>query len=270
MAGDCKTITITKCPPSYGCDECLEIIKASCIDWEGHEPLTGISEVPSEGCDCVPQACVKLKGAGSAISEQNSIGFYKIFFSCSTTNLPDGCTKTYKIFDNWEQEVFAGTLQQCYARATATVNGLVVGLGYTIVEYITCEDGSTESASVCFEVKSYPFQQTQTRRVQASCKCCSTEVVSYNATLDPLVCGECRTIDFSNYFDTSGNVIIAEIEFGQVDGGEIDYESGYSAEFCAEAGFTGDAHVQFRLIDINGYPLSASFRTLTIPIECFE
>lgn len=113
----------------------------------------------------IPQACIKLKKEGSL--------YY--FFSCSTDNLPEGCSKSYKVFLN-NVEVYAGTnLDTIYEYI---IDNFDSNIGYSIVEYISCVDGSSESLPYCFEKTEIKLEaQGILKKVQPSCKCCNDCVI---------------------------------------------------------------------------------------------
>lgn len=169
---NCNPITISNCPPVNDCDACKEIVNAKCVKYTGNnltcidvtknENLeqilidinSAICELSASGgtgaCNCTPQACVKLNLLGQyTIPGDNpkTVNYYN-FFSCSATNIPGDCTKTYSIFDLGGNELFSGTLTQCYNYRSSLENGEE----YYITEYITCTNGSSESMNTCFEI----------------------------------------------------------------------------------------------------------------------
>jgi len=162
-------IDITKCPPVYTCDSCKEIVNTNCVKYTGanlpcidvvkNNNLTNIlvninsaiCELSASGsCNCTPQACVKLHKIGEFVGPRDVLKSYYNFFSCSATNIPSGCTKTYSIFEPvLDTEIFSGTLSECYDYRTFLTPG-----SYYIVEYMTCTDGTSESSNLCFEIVS--------------------------------------------------------------------------------------------------------------------
>lgn len=168
---NCNPITISNCPPANNCDACKEIVNTNCVKYTGvalpcidvttNQNLTSIlvdinaaiCELSASGgtgaCNCTPQACVKLHKIGEYEIKDGEFKSYYNFFSCSATNIPGDCTKTYSIFTSvLDVEVFSGTLSECYDYRVS----LDEVTEYYIVEYITCADGTSESVNQPFMV----------------------------------------------------------------------------------------------------------------------
>lgn len=210
---NCKTITISDCPDDSTCDACKEIIKSQCIKYTGvdldnigsdtgdtlNQILIDIDttiETLSGNTSLVPQACVKLIFKRTCTNPEWSTfpcpakGYFEQAFSCSTTILPSACTKTYKIFD-WYGEQVGNTFNSIEEVNTYVTdeNNLGVTLdmdhGYALVEYITCPSGSTESLPYCFELSkretsTSPMLASFALEIISSCKCCSNSVPGSN------------------------------------------------------------------------------------------
>jgi hypothetical protein len=165
-----KVINKTACPPVYTCDACKEIVNSNCVKYTGaNVTCAGITNgttltniiidlassicelsATSTECNCTPQACVKLHKIGDYIvpgDKPVTVNYYN-FFSCSATNIPAGCTRTYSIFDIDSNELFTGSITECYDYRLELEDGLT----YFIREYITCADGSSESLDICFDI----------------------------------------------------------------------------------------------------------------------
>lgn len=153
---------ITYCPPIHECDACKEIIDAKCI---------------KNFCN-VPQACIKLKQY-----DINGTNVYA-FFSCSTENIPKGCTKTYTVFDFDNNEVFSSSKLSTVNTFVLSKpsdfnpNALTPSTPYYVVEFIDCgECGSTESLNQCFEVVNISIGEFgYIRKLQKNCDCCLNEL----------------------------------------------------------------------------------------------
>lgn len=200
----CSPITISTCAPTGGCDSCLEIINTDCIKYygpaiscaENGETLTDIiqtlcagsgdgeTETPTGGggCECTPQACVKLHRTGAPVSEDNPNGYTYLLFSCSITTLPDGCVKSYKVFNSAGDELFASTPPTGHgpSQIQQTYNWIILrphldeGQSYFVVEYITCADDSSESLDVCFTPQGL-FGDFTHYKIWPSCDCCNPD-----------------------------------------------------------------------------------------------
>jgi len=181
---NCNPIRISNCPSGTGCDSCKEIVKAQCIKYVGNtlsyldvhdgdllkDILIKLNEtVNVEGLTYIPQACVKLQKNGSALNEGNHVGYFYTFFSCSATDIPLLCTRSYKMFDDNNVEIFSGTLSQCYSHTQS----LTFESSYSIVEYITCPTGTSQSLNMCFKIIQLPDASFTLRFLYPSCDCCS-------------------------------------------------------------------------------------------------
>lgn len=209
---NCKTISISTCPPTDTCEACKEIIKSQCIKYTG-EDLSNIPidtgdtlnqilvsldttiEVLSGNSSFVPQACVKLIYKQACNNPEWSEpcptkGYFETAFSCSSTILPTGCEKTYKIFD-WYGEQIGETFLNItdvnnYLTDLDNLNNpLEFDHGYSLVEYITCSNGSSESLPYCFEISARntslnPMVASIALEIISSCKCCQDTIPGSN------------------------------------------------------------------------------------------
>ena len=184
---NCNPITISNCAPANTCDACKEIIDAKCIKYTGsnlssinanknqyldtilidiNNTVSELSGGPESACGVgtIPQACIKLHRNGSVSLEPR----YN-FFSCSGP-VYVGCTKSYKLFDTDDVELYSGSLAGCTGFALGNQSTMELSTPYYIVEYINCGDcGTTESLNQCFQIIN---TEIAGRIIQNSCECC--------------------------------------------------------------------------------------------------
>lgn len=151
---------------------------------------------PSEST--LPQACVKFVYKQDCLNNTEFFqipcpdkGYFEQAISCSGDVLPEGCIKSYKVFrDNnlvYECDTIAEfnsyfTDPLNYAEFTEEEVPLSMRLKYSIVEYITCEEGSTQSLPVCFTAEykilggAGPMVVGYEPGLVGSCDCCDCEL----------------------------------------------------------------------------------------------
>jgi hypothetical protein len=221
MAKNCNPITISTCPPESECTSCKEIIDIKCVKNNGDTLLEIINEINTditniEGSistieeniteinssldtidqyisNTIPQACVKFKykeiciekGWGSPCPTKMH---FDEAFSCSSTILPEGCVKSYKVFDWYGVEAYSfdtidefNTYFENPSNWESLGGDIKINYGYELVEYITCINGTSESQSACFEsvvkdTSPSPMVVQAVPRTLSSCKCCPDSV----------------------------------------------------------------------------------------------
>lgn len=139
-----------------------------------------------------PQACLQRRPAEVA----DLVALPPKLATCSVTELPEGCTKTVKIFDLSMTELFSGT----YAEANVFCATLEDG-NYFATEYIACADDQTESEDVCFSI---------TDGVIGCGQCCEyipppVPNPLSTAGVFETICNECIAIDFTPLYLANGS-----------------------------------------------------------------
>lgn len=210
----------------------------------GCEPLTVETTLP--------QACVKFKKDG---------GLYHPF-SCSATLLPDGCTKSYKIFNTLEQELFSGNLADADTFILEDVS-IETAKGYKIVEYITCIEGSSESTDSCFEKYIFQSGPTTFPRMKPSCRCCELIFIAFPSEYSTS-CIDCFFVNFATLFDSNMDEPVEIIIESVLNPDDIDYDfikndTNYLIyEFCPKTGIETSLIINYHFINGNGEQLGNS------------
>jgi len=209
----------------------------------------------------LPQACVKFHLTG---------GHYEPF-SCSSTLIPEDCIKTYKIFSTLEVELFEGNLEDAYTFMIESED-ILTNQGFKIVEYITCDNGSTESLDYCFEKYLVQVGPTFVPKIKPSCKCCESVFEVFSDVINWVCEQECLQINFATLFDSNmyepATVIIDsvinddEIEYTLIQ--NIDLPLIY--EFCPSTK-QGLIVINYHFEDGNANQLGEP-ATVTINLEC--
>lgn len=233
-------------------------------DWIQEQLTNNELDVP---CTCeqttnqntVPQACVKLKKIGANYQP----------FSCSSTVLPEPCTRSYKIFSSGQIEIFSGTLVDAY---TFMLEETSLGIGYHIVEYITCTEGESESVEYCFEKYLQYSGPATTTRLKPSCRCCEHMFIAFDTVINTECVPLCEEINFATLFESNMdipvNVIIDNITEGDIVGYTLIQNTTYPLiyEFCPEPNI-GTLLIEYHFEDTFGNTLGNS-ATVTINVNC--